>query len=94
MQKSVSTLNKSGLKPLQSKIFDRVKTNDKIVFGSQNFGNDNIDKSLPNHRDGDFRNLSTKNPYKYSLIFMDCSMPILDGYAATDKIRFYLRNKK
>ena len=30
--------------------------------------------------------------YEYGLIFMDCSMPILDGYDACDKIREYLRN--
>ena len=27
---------------------------------------------------------------KYSLIFMDCSMPIMDGYEASHKIRQYL----
>ena len=30
--------------------------------------------------------------YEYGLIFMDCSMPILDGYEASDKIREYLRS--
>ena len=30
--------------------------------------------------------------YEYGLIFMDCSMPILDGYEASDRIRQYLRN--
>ena len=29
--------------------------------------------------------------YQYGLIFMDCSMPILDGYEATDRIRKFQR---
>ena len=33
-----------------------------------------------------------KKQYEYGLIFMDCSMPILDGYEASDRIRHYLRN--
>ena len=27
---------------------------------------------------------------QYGLIFMDCSMPIMDGYEASDRIRKYL----
>lgn len=29
----------------------------------------------------------------YELIFMDCNMPIMDGYQAADKIREYLYRK-
>ena len=31
--------------------------------------------------------------FSYGLIFMDCSMPIMDGYQATEKIRKYLKSK-
>jgi CheY-like chemotaxis protein len=31
--------------------------------------------------------------FGYGLIFMDCSMPIMDGYTATEKIRKYLKSK-
>ena len=30
--------------------------------------------------------------YCYGLIFMDCSMPIVDGYDASDNIRAFLRS--
>ena len=31
--------------------------------------------------------------FSYGLIFMDCSMPIMNGYDATDNIREFIRNK-
>ena len=31
--------------------------------------------------------------YLYGLIFMDCSMPIVDGYDASDNIRRFLKSK-
>ena len=37
---------------------------------------------------------NTVDPYNYGLIFMDLSMPIMDGYQATEKIRMFLKTKK
>jgi CheY-like chemotaxis protein len=31
--------------------------------------------------------------YSYGLIFMDCSMPVMDGYDASDLIRHYLTQR-
>ena len=31
--------------------------------------------------------------YSYGLIFMDCSMPIMNGYEASDNIRSFIKNK-
>ena len=32
--------------------------------------------------------------YSYGLIFMDCSMPVMDGYEASDQIKNYFAEKK
>ena len=34
-----------------------------------------------------------QNGYSFGLIFMDCSMPILDGYEASDWIRNFVRKE-
>ena len=31
--------------------------------------------------------------HSYGIIFMDCSMPIMDGYNASEKIRKFLKNQ-
>ena len=33
----------------------------------------------------------SKKKYSYGLIFMDCSMPIMNGYEAAEQIRNFIR---
>lgn len=40
------------------------------------------------------KNAFYKKQYSYGLIFMDLSMPILNGFEATDLIRNFIRRKK
>lgn len=40
------------------------------------------------------KNAYEKNKYSYGLIFMDCSMPVMNGYEASDLIRDFIRTKK
>ena len=34
-----------------------------------------------------------RQSYSYGLIFMDCSMPVMDGYDASDLIRHFLSQR-
>ena len=35
----------------------------------------------------------TDKQFSYGLIFMDCSMPIMNGYDASDRIRNFVKTK-
>lgn len=48
-------------------------------------GREAVDKVIKAHEGGKF---------SYGLIFMDCSMPIMDGYEASDEIKNYLLKRK
>ena len=40
------------------------------------------------------KNAFKQNKYSYGLIFMDCSMPVMNGYEASDLIRDFVKTKK
>ena len=39
------------------------------------------------------KNAYKSRKYSYGLIFMDCSMPIMNGYDASDEIRRFIKSK-
>ena len=69
----------------------------KIIL--QQFGYEKIDKIIDTAHNGAEAVKLVKKSYmekiqRYGLIFMDLSMPIMDGYEATDQIRAFLKSKK
>ena len=51
----------------------------------------NLDSLIDTARNGLEALQAAKNE-KYRVIFMDCNMPIMDGYEATDKIREHYKD--
>ena len=50
-----------------------------------------LDSLIDTSRNG-LEALQASKKHLYGIIFMDCNMPIMDGYEATEKIREHYKN--
>ncbi len=55
------------------------------IIDSAHNGQDALDLVISTYKEG---------KQSYGLIFMDCSMPIMDGYTASEKIRKFIKSIK
>lgn len=81
-QESVISTNPEGLSSMKILIVDDNKMNQTLVKAHLAKLNHNVDIAC----DGE-QAIEKFKQHKYDLIFMDCQMPVMDGYLATQKIR-------
>lgn len=65
----------------------------KILIGQAGFKNIKIDHGFNGQEAINKVDQAYRCGYSYGLIFMDASMPIVDGYQATEEIRNFVRIK-